>query len=129
MIHFKHSKDARLFSALHPIIIMIFSDLWVYAYEKHDIDLTVTQTISTAEEDKFLNRKSSSHRDSRAIDIRVKNLKKEIILDIVSYINSKAIYEKYKYLSFSGNKRLAFYHGEGLNAHIHLAINSKYTIK
>ena len=133
MILFKHKKDAVLFPALHPILIMIVSDLWWYTYEKHGVELVITQTITTMEEDLKLNRVSSSHRESRAIDISVRDqnfniIDDFIIDDITHYINTREDYSEYKYLSNSGKKRLAYYHDNSNGAHIHLAIHSKFNI-
>ena len=129
MINFKHGRDVMLFSKLNPILIMIFSDLWNYAYETHNIHLTVTETISTYEEDMSLGRVSDSHRTKRAIDIRTKDLPSPIVQDLIEYINSHDSYEKYRYVSRSGVKRLAYWHDSGNGEHLHLAIHSKFAIK
>lgn len=125
MIEFKYKKDVKLFSALHPILIMIFSDMWNYAYEKHGVRLVVTQTVSNKLIDQKLKRKSPAHSESRAIDIRSKNLDSFVLNDILLYINSKPEYQKYKYISLSGHKRLAFWH-HGTGEHIHVSIHSRY---
>jgi len=125
MIKFKESKDVALFTYLHPALIMIFADLYNYTYETHGVKLIVTQTVSTLREDRLLHRKSSAHLEKRAIDIRTRGLEKEVIKDIVSYVNNKKSYSKYRYLSQSGKSRLAYWH-VGSAEHIHLAIHSKY---
>jgi len=127
MIKFKHKEDEMLFAKLHPILIMIFADMYNYAYEKHNILLTVTQTISTKEQDLKLGRKSSSHREKRAIDIRTRDLDGKIIDDLISYVNNKWAYKNYHYSSTSGQKRLAYWH-VGTAGHIHLAIHSRYKL-
>ena len=130
MIKFKNKRDVKLFSALHPVLIMIFADLYTYAYEKHGIKLTVTDTVSTKMRDKILKRKSAAHRQCRAIDIRTKDVDAFILSDLLEYINNKTDYKKYHYLSRSGEKRLAYYHGvAGKNEHIHLAIHSMYSLE
>lgn len=126
MIKFKNEKDKTLFCALHPVLIMIFADAYVYMKEKYQVDLIITQTISTIEEDKRLSRKSPSHREGRAIDIRTKNLTIEQIKDLVDYINNNWRYKKYRYMSKSGVERLAYYHDSGHGSHLHLAIHSKF---
>ena len=127
MIKFKHKRDARLFCSLHPIVIMIFADMYRYAKDNYGIDLVVTQTVSNKFIDQKLKRKSPAHSQGRAIDIRTKDIDVFILNDILRYINNHPKYQKYKYVSLSGEKRLAYYHGEvGKNEHIHLAIHSKY---
>ena len=126
MIIFKHKKDITLFSALHPILIMIFADMYNYAHEKHGVKLVVTQTISNKFVDQKLKRKSPAHSESRAIDIRTKDVDSFILADVLDYINNKEDYEDYHYLSLNGDYRLAYWHNNGNGEHIHLAIHSRY---
>ena len=124
---FKNKKDKEMFTLLHPILIMIYADLNYYAKSNFNIDLVVTQTISTLEEDERLKRKSPSHRQSRALDIRTRNLDRLIVEKLVHYINSRWNYKDYHYLTQSGKKRLAYFHKmKGGAEHIHLAIHSKF---
>ncbi len=127
-MEFKNEKDRMLFTSLHPILIMIYADLYMYAREKHRINLVVTQTITTLKEDNDLNRKSPAHREGRAIDIRTRGIDTAIIKDLCSYINTHFKYKKYMYLTRSGAKRLAYFHNNGNGDHVHLAIHSRYKI-
>lgn len=127
MIPFKNNRDKKLFCSLHPILLMVFIDMWNYAYNKHGVKLMVTDTVSNKMRDKLLKRKSPSHRECRAIDIRTKDVDAFVLQDILEYINNKDEYEGYKYLSYSGEKRLAYYH-YGTNEHIHLAVHKIYSI-
>ena len=128
MIPFKNKKDAQMFSSLHPILIMIFADMWNYAYVKHGVSLTVTQTLSNKFIDQKLKRKSPAHSEGRAIDIRTKDLDTFVMADVLKYINDKQEYKKYHYRSLSGHNRLAYFHF-GTNQHIHLSIHSRFAIK
>ena len=125
-MRFKNKKDEEMFHYLHPALLMIFFDLDWYAQTKHGIDLVVTQTVTTEEIDKKLNRVSDAHRTCRAIDIRTRNLDASVVNDIVDYINNKQIYDQYKYLSRNGRKRLAYSHN-GSAQHLHLAIHKRYS--
>lgn len=126
---FKHKKDMSLFFTLHPYLILIFADLNAYAYDKYGIQLTVTATASTLEEDKKLGRVSSSHRNKIALDIRTSDLPDVFIIqDLVNYINSKEEYRDYRYLSNSGVYRLAYFHNNSNGDHIHLALHSRYAL-
>jgi len=127
-MQFKNEEDKMLFSALHPALLMIFADLYWYALDKYNIELTVTDTISTIEEDKKLNRVSSSHRNSIAIDFSVKNIDAFQLSDLVTYINSKPEYRNYHYLSHSGVKRLAYIHDNSNGYHCHLALHSRFAL-
>lgn len=126
MIDFKHSKDIKMFASLHPALIMIFADMYTYALEKHGIKLTVTQTVSNSFIDKQLKRKSPAHSEKRAIDIRSRGVDSFILADILDFVNNKIDYQKYKYVSLSGERRLAYWHNNGNGEHIHLAIHSRY---
>ncbi len=124
-MRFKNKKDTELFSSLHPILIMIYADLNWYAKEKHGVSLVVTQTVSTLKEDMKYKRKSSSHRENRALDIRTLGLDVFVLKDIINYINEKEEYKKFHYLRRSGSRILAYFH-MGTAEHIHLAIHSDY---
>jgi hypothetical protein len=123
---FKNEKDRMLFTLLHPALIMIYCDLYLYAKEKHNIELVITETITTPEHDKRLGRVSDSHTKGIALDIRANDLEKKVVKDLVEYINTRWVYKKYHYMARSGAMRLALDHGEGDNYHIHLAIHQKY---
>ena len=122
---FKSVRDKDMFFLLHPAIMAIFFDLNLYAHEKYGIDLVITQTVSTREIDESLKRMSNSHLERRAIDIRTKDIDAFIVNDLIEYINNKAEYKKYHYISGTGHKRLAYYH-IGSAEHLHLAINAIY---
>jgi hypothetical protein len=128
MIKFKHDEDKEMFYMLHPALIMIFADMAYYAQAQHNVDLVVTETITTPQEDNELKRTSKSHQQGRAIDIRTRDLSAWVVQDILEYINKKPEYSRFHYLSSSGYKRLAYYH-IGNAEHIHLAIHSQYAIK
>ena len=113
---------------VHPILIMIIADLYNYAYEKHGVRLTITQTVTDKFIDQRLKRKSPAHSEHRAVDIRTKDLDAFVLRDILNYINEKEEYKKYHYLSLGGEKRLAYFH-IGTFEHLHVALHSRYAIK
>ena len=128
MLQFKSKKDIKLFSMVHPILIMIIADLYNYAYEKHGVRLTITQTVTDKFIDQRLKRKSPAHSEHRAVDIRTKDLDAFVLRDILNYINEKEEYKKYHYLSLGGEKRLAYFH-IGTFEHLHVALHSRYAVK
>jgi hypothetical protein len=127
MIKFKHKEDEMMFTMLHPALIMIFADLAYYAQSKHNIDLVVTETITTEDEDKKLRRRSKSHQQGRAIDIRTRDIDPFIVQDLINYVNNKREYLRFHYMSKTGIKRLAFFH-VGNAEHIHLALHSQFSV-
>lgn len=128
MLKFKHDEDIEMIPLLHPILLMIVGDLTWYAQKKYGIDLTITETITTAEDDARLGRTSASHQQGRAVDIRTKDIDIFIVEELVNYINTNPAYLKYHYISSKRKtKQLAYYH-IGNAEHIHLAIHAKYAI-
>lgn len=125
-MEFKHAKDRDNMLFLHPALIMIYADLFWYTKDNHNIDLVVTDTISTIEVDRKLKRVSKAHQRALAIDIRTRDIPNHIVEDITRYINTKSSYGKYKYMSSSGVYRLAYWHNNSNGDHIHLAIHSRY---
>jgi hypothetical protein len=126
-MHFKHDKDKERMFSLNALLIMIYADLYAYTKSRHNKELVITSTVSTEAEDKALNRVSDSHQHGLALDFSVRNLNDYEIEDIVDYINNKDAYRNYRYLSYSGAHRLAFYHDNSNGPHIHLAINKGYS--
>lgn len=126
MMKFKHEKDMLLFTSLHPALLLIISDLNWYAMSRHFVELTITQTISTIDEDRRLGRVSSAHRSGIACDIRTKDLDPFVVQDLIQYINTKEDYKHLHYLSNKGVKRLAYYH-IGTAEHLHVALHKKYS--
>lgn len=130
MLRFKEDKDKMLFSLLHPALIMIYADMYLYAKEKYHVDLVITDTISTPAQDAALGRVSTSHQEGRAIDIRTKYPNDALsvydVQELCNYINTRWQYKKYHYMSRSGVKRLAYYHTHR-GEHIHLAIHQNYS--
>lgn len=125
MIIFKHQKDKNLFFQLHPILIMILGDAADYAERSFKKDLVITQTVSTPEEDRRLNRQSPAHQEKRAADIGILNLIPEQIKELCSYLNNHPSYLKYHYDRISGGRILAYDH-VGSARHIHIAIHKRY---
>lgn len=122
---FKNKKDEKLLLYIHPIIIAIAMDAYFYMKTKYNVELVVTQTSTTLAQDQALNRKSPAHREGRALDWSVRNLSLEQTEDLIRYINTKPEWDKYKYESYSGIRRLAYFH-VGNAPHIHLALHSRY---
>lgn len=124
-LRFKNKRDEKMFAGLHPILLGIYIDLFLYVKNKYDVELVVTDTISTPLSDRLLGRKSKQHQRGLAIDIRTRDLDAFIIEDILKYLNYHPEHKKHKYLSRSGKERLAYYH-VGTAEHLHVAIHARY---
>ena len=126
---FKNNRDKELFFSLHLALIMIYADVSLYAKDTYGIDLVITETITTPDEDLALNRVSDSHQKGISLDFRTKDIPDNIIEDIVDYINNNPAYEEYHYLSGSGVYRLAYHHNNGNGDHCHLQIHQRFSNK
>jgi hypothetical protein len=120
MIQFKDDAAKEGFSKLHPIVIDIVNQigLWSNNYDKKPI--TITESLSTPERDKKLNRVSPAHSQGRAVDIRTSDMPKQKLILLMQTFTDR--YRKLGYLTQRGDRRLMYYHDSGNGPHIHLAI-------
>ena len=86
----------------------------------------ITETVSTAAEDKATGRKHDQHRRRVAFDMRVKNWSGEQIDALEKELDDK--FAPMAYVTASGKSEIAFCHGEGENIHFHVAVNAKYKL-
>lgn len=125
MIDFKHEEDIKLFFTLHPILQMILMDGAWWAYER-GLDYTITATVSTLKIDQELGRKSPSHREKRASDLRSRNWPQERKVEFKKYLGDK--YGEFSAVNSKGEKRLVVLHDSGHGEHFHIQIHSKFKL-
>ena len=113
---------------VNPLLIMIYADLYCRMFLKFGVKLVLTEAWTTKDEDAAVSRKSTSHFDKRALDIRSNNLTPVMIEFILDYLNNHPEFMKYAYLTRSGILRLAYYHDNGNGKHIHLSIHSRFSL-
>jgi len=120
MIQFKSDEVKNGFDKLHPLVkdLVDTIDKWSIAFDKKPI--TLTETLSTPERDKALNRVSPAHSQGRAVDIRTSDMSKQKIVMLMQVFTEK--YKHLGYVSQSGVRRLMYFHNNGNGPHIHLAI-------
>lgn len=121
-MQFKNEFVKSGYPSTHPIMQELGAevDLWSRAYDKTDI--TITESLSTPELDKELNRESPAHSEARALDIRTKDWSVQKVTACVTYFNEKYA-KRLGYIRRSNNQRILMYvHGTGDNRHIHMAI-------
>ena len=123
---FKNEKVKERMLFLHPVLIMIFAEAFWYAKVKYNKEIIITDTVSTEKEDIENGRVSDSHQYGICLDWGVKNFNLHEVIDIVNYINNHPQYQEYKYLSYSGETRIAFYHDNGNGPHVHMGINKLF---
>lgn len=119
-MQFKDDYAKEGFSKIHPLVIDLVKlvENWSVSYDKKSI--TVTESLSTPERDKKLERVSPAHSQGRAVDIRTSDMSKQKLVLLMQVFTEK--YKHLGYLSQTGQRRLMYYHNNGNGPHIHLAI-------
>jgi len=120
MINFKDDYVKEGFNKLHPLVIDIVKAInnWSENYDKKSI--TLTESLSTPEQDKKLKRESPAHNQGRAVDIRTIDMSREKLVLLMQTFSDK--FKHLGYLTQRGERRLMYYHNNGNGPHIHLAI-------
>lgn len=122
VIKFKHEKDKDLIFCVHPIMNMILFDVAAFC-DKFFYKLTVTATRTDRNIDRIQNRKSSTHRTGRAVDLRTRDMPETIKKDLIKYLNDK--YFIYAAVTTAGKNVLVVDKSD----HLHLQIHSRYALK
>lgn len=96
--------------------------------EERKLPFMVTDSVSTADEDKALDRMSDEHYQGRAFDIRISDW-----LELA--VNAFTVYFEKRFMSVaaigktSGMPRLIFRHSNGHGDHIHVQVARLYGLK
>lgn len=122
---FKDDIVESRYEDLNPLLKTILEDADDFSQKKYGIELTVTATVSTIQEDKQLGRESSTHRDRRASDIRTRDLPDSLIAELCAYLRKK--YGKYGAVS-NNAPSLVVYKPHGTGPHLHIQLNRKYAL-
>lgn len=96
-----------------------------YAQEKYGVEITLTATVSTKEEDLALGRESDTHRTRRAFDVRTRDLPESLIAELCSIARKK--YRQHG-ASVKGVPALVVYRPHGSGPHLHVQLNRKYAL-
>ena len=122
---FKHEKDLKRFTKMHPVAIRILGEMCEYCYFK-DMPFVVTSTVTTKQEDDALGRKSSTHRTGRAFDLSIEGWTERQTSLFVGYFSTKFI--DVAAISNNGKPVLIPDINHGSAPHIHVQINRLYSI-
>ncbi len=117
---FKTKEIEKSFENVSSIIKRIALEMndWSLQYDLESI--VITEAFTTIEHDKAVGRKSSTHREGRAIDIRCNNWKPDKLADFLILFDAK--YRRYGALVSGDQRKFVVAHGEGANLHIHVQI-------
>jgi hypothetical protein len=116
---FKHAKSISRSLNLHPITaaLLFYSFIWA---KQRELPFIVTDTVSTEEEDRALERVSESHKSGRAFDISLKNWSHDKQTDYFIEFTDK--FGHLGALTTSGERRLIKIHNNGNGYHLHFQI-------
>ena len=123
---FKTDKIKDRCRYLHGELILILNDMAMWC-EEDGLPFVITDSVSTLEEDKKLNRVSTTHRTRRAVDISTRKWPNQLILEFQEYFS-----EKYKYKAAVSNKtkrpELIIRHDSGHGDHFHVQISARFAL-
>lgn len=109
------------FSKMLPRTRELAMEMDKWAQDNFKIELTLTETATSKQQDDALNRVSASHREGRAFDVRVKDLPDSLIAQMCAYFRKK--YPKLGAISkATRTKELIVYRPHGSGPHLHVQI-------
>lgn len=120
---FKDDVIAVRFDDMHFQAQKIATEMDEWSRLNYGIELTITATVSTYQEDRELGRESDTHRTGRAFDIRTKDLPESLIAELCATFRKK--YTKYGAIS-NNQANLIVYKPHGTGPHLHVQLNRKY---
>lgn len=122
---FKTPEVEKRFSDMHPFAQTIAKEMDEWAQKKYNVELTLTETTTTIEEDKKLERQSDTHRSRRGWDIRTIGLPDALIAELCAVFRKK--YGRYGAM-VGGAPSLIVYRPHGSGPHLHCQLNRKYSL-
>lgn len=124
MISFKNKKSKQRYFSLLPLTQLIITDVSWWANQR-GLDVVITETVTTLEEDKELQRVSNSHLQGRAVDFSLIGWSEKDIKDCEKHFNEK--YKEVSAYSLRTKKPVLIVpHDSGHGRHIHLQINRRF---
>lgn len=119
-MNFKTEEIKKRFESVNPILKSIAQDMYEWCVIC-DAPFMITASLSTEDEDKKLNRVSSTHREGRAFDLSCLDWDKDKIAVFVANFSEK--YKGVAAISPSTNSpQLIIYHDNGNGVHFHVQI-------
>ena len=109
---------------LNPIALMILCDVIQWC-ESYGVPCVVSDAVSTEDEDRELERVSSTHREGRAFDISARGWGELQVNAIIQEFSHK--YAGYAAIGKDG-PRLVYHHDAGTGAHLHFQIAKKFAM-
>lgn len=107
---------------LNPMALMVLCEMALYAWEKN-LRFSVTETVTTTQEDKALNRVSTSHAEGRAFDVSTRQWEEKSVVEFMNTFTKK--YSHLGAIGKSGNAALIVRHDAGRGDHFHVQFNKE----
>lgn len=123
VIEFKTEKAQERFSEINPTLQAICHEMDEFC-KRRGKPFVLTETLTTAEEDKALGRVSISHQEGRAVDIRTRDWPEEFRELFIAHFSG--IYGSLGAISKDGKRNLLVYHDSGHGAHIHAQLDTRH---
>lgn len=130
-MNFSSERAASRFKDMKQITQDLAIEMDQWSQKEHGIELTLTETVTTHEEDRLLFRKSDTHRTGRAFDVRIQDPMTGKILLTEEFISLFCGYfrKKYPHLGavLDNQSRLIVYKPHGTGPHLHIQIKRSAT--
>lgn len=124
--YYKNAFETNWLAELHPTTVKLICEFIEYCEEK-SLPCSITDTISTLEEDQRLKRVSDTHRTARAFDASIHGWNDTQIQECVAHFNNK--YPELGALSQDGKqRRLVYVHDAGTGMHFHFQIRRELAL-
>lgn len=123
---FKDDVIAARFADMCNLAQIICIEMDEWSKLNYGVELTVTETVSTHEEDTKVGRMSDTHRTRRAWDIRTRDLPESLIAELIVFTNKK--YGKYGAI-VGHHPQLIVYKPHGTGPHLHCQLSRVNALK
>lgn len=123
---FKDDIVSIRFEDMNKLARTIAKDMDDYAQKQWGIEITITSTVSTRDEDRLLGRLSDTHRTRRAFDVRTSNFDDTQLAELMEYTNLR--YGKYGAIA-SALPILIVNKAHGTGPHLHIQLSRKFALQ
>lgn len=104
---------------------LVLCDVILWAKSKQ-LRISITDAVTTLEEDEKLKRVSSTHREGRAFDLSTRGWSKDLIDECVRVFGFK--YRNIAALGQDGSPRLVYFHNAGTGDHLHFQVAKRFAM-
>ena len=122
---FKTPKVQERFQDMCELAQDIARELDHLAQKHFNVEITLTETVTTEKEDEAVLRKSDTHRTRRAFDVRTNDLPEGCVAYIIKEIRKK--YGMFGALA-NNQKNLIVYKPHGTGPHLHVQVSRKFQL-